>query len=96
MSRLDCAVGAGCVAFLFTASVEAQTATGKTLGSMGCGSDMREVRGEPGLSQRNLRSHPGSGGPRLRPRLEHNQTHEALLRAHLLNRWPTPSTVSVA
>ena len=33
---------------------------------------------------------------RLRSRLEHNQTHEPLLRAHLLNRWPTPSTLSVA
>ena len=35
-------------------------------------------------------------GPPLRSRLEHNQTHEALLRAHLLNRWPTHATVSVA
>ena len=35
-------------------------------------------------------------GQRLRSRLEHNQTHEALLRAHLLNRWPTPATVPVA
>ena len=31
-------------------------------------------------------------GQRLRSRLERNQTHEALLRAHLLNRWPTPAT----
>ena len=28
-------------------------------------------------------------GQRLRSRLEPNQTHEALLRAHLLNLWPT-------
>ena len=35
---------------------------------------------------------------RLRSCLELNQTREALLRAHLLNRWPSPSpsTVSVA
>ena len=31
--------------------------------------------------------------PPIRSRLEHNQTHEALLRAHILNRWPTPATV---
>ena len=35
-------------------------------------------------------------GQRLRSRLEHNQTHETLLRDHLLNRGPTPATVSVA
>ena len=35
-------------------------------------------------------------GSLLRSRMEHNQTHEALLRAHLLNRWLTPSTMSVA
>ena len=29
---------------------------------MGRGSDTREVRGEPGRSQRNLRIHPGSWG----------------------------------
>ena len=29
---------------------------------MGRGSETREVRGEPGLSQRNLRINPGSGG----------------------------------
>ena len=34
--------------------------------------------------------------PRLRSRLGHNQTQEALLSAHLLNRWPTPATVSVS
>ncbi len=32
-------------------------------------------------------------GQRLRSRREPCQTHEALLRAHLLNRWPTPTTV---
>ena len=31
-------------------------------------------------------------GSRLRSRLTANQAHEALLRAHLLNRWPTPAT----
>ena len=35
-------------------------------------------------------------GQRLRSRLERNQEHEALLRAHLLNRWTTPATVLVA
>ena len=35
-------------------------------------------------------------GQRLRSRLEHNQAHEALLRAHLLNHWVTPATVSVS
>ena len=30
-------------------------------------------------------------GSRLRSRIEANQSHEALLRAHLLNRWPTPA-----
>jgi hypothetical protein len=35
-------------------------------------------------------------GQRLRSRLERNQEHEALLRAHLLNRWPTPATVPIA
>lgn len=32
-------------------------------------------------------------GQRLRSRLAPNQAHEALLRAHLLNRWATPATV---
>ena len=32
------------------------------MGSMGRGSDTREVLGEPGLSQRNSRIYPGSGG----------------------------------
>ncbi len=35
-------------------------------------------------------------GQRLRSRLERNQEHEALLRAHLLNRWVTPTTAAVA
>ena len=35
-------------------------------------------------------------GQRLRSRLERNQEHEALLRAHLLNRWATPATVPAA
>ena len=34
--------------------------------------------------------------PRLPYLLEHNQAHEALLRAHLLKRWPTSSTAAVA
>jgi hypothetical protein len=33
-------------------------------------------------------------GQRLRSRRPDNQTHEALLRAHLLNRWPTPKGLS--
>ena len=35
-------------------------------------------------------------GQRLRSRLESKQTQEALVRAHLLSRWPTPATVSLA
>ncbi len=35
-------------------------------------------------------------GQRLRSRRAPNQEHEALLRAQLLNRWPTPATVSAA
>jgi len=35
-------------------------------------------------------------GQRLRSRQQSAQAHEALLRAHLLNRWPSPATVPVA
>lgn len=35
-------------------------------------------------------------GQRLRSRREPGQTHAALLRAHLLHRWPTPTTVVTA
>ena len=35
-------------------------------------------------------------GQRLRSRQESAQAHAALLRAHLLNRWPSPATLPVA
>ncbi len=35
-------------------------------------------------------------GQRLRSRLESNQEHEALLRAHILNQWTTPATTPLA